>query len=315
VKVDANGNGTSDSNTPCRKVLRFLTYNLGATADIAGSNATPGETAKAQMGYTSGGATDKTVFGDMYQWGRQRDGHEKRNSGTTTTRPADPANAGSQFVTGSSDWLSTQTDNLWGNGLAIGSGGNGVDSEGNEVPLGKGSYDPCPSGYRVPTQHEWALLGNEGGNYGDTSNDSFSTTSNTNSTVAGNAATPTGNPGITWVRVSKGKASSGFVSNATCGYALYDFDEWKEADTGYKNGSDLLSDAGAPEPLLFLPAGGYRYYGDGYVYNTGSYGYYWSSVVNGADSHNMYFYSSSVNANSGSNRYRAYGLSVRCVAE
>jgi hypothetical protein len=293
VKVDANGNGTSDPDAPCRKILRFLTYNLGAN---------PNMTVKEQMGYTSGGAADPKVFGDLYQWGRKEDGHEKRNSTTTSSKPADPANAGNQFVTGSTDWLSSPINDLWGNG-----GGLGAQTD---TPYPAGANNPCPSGYRVPTQHEWALLGKEGGNSGDISSDNFTTTDG----VAGTKPSS----GIVWVRVSGGKASTSNASwssdGAVRGYALYNSADWDGAADGYKNGTDFLSDAGAPDPLLFLSAGGYRHYYVGSMDYTGSYGYYWNSVVSSYGSYYMYVDSSGVYASSNGTG-RAYGMSVRCVAE
>jgi hypothetical protein len=94
---------------------------------------------------------------------------------------------------------------------------------------------------------------------------------------------------------------------------LYDSAVWAVADPDYQNGTDPLGDAGAPEPLLFLPAGGIRHYYVGYVLDTGSYGYYWSSVVSGTTSYSMPFGSSRVGASDYYNR--ATGLSVRCIAE
>ncbi|MDR0427636.1 MAG: fibrobacter succinogenes major paralogous domain-containing protein, partial [Dysgonamonadaceae bacterium] len=79
-----------------------------------------------------------------------------------------------------------------------------------------------------------------------------------------------------------------------------------------KDGTELLSDPAAPEPLLFLPAGGYRNYRDVSVHDAGSDGNYWSSVVDGTGSYYMYFGSSSVRADYPDDR--AYGSSVRCVA-
>ncbi|MDR0427839.1 MAG: hypothetical protein LBH12_04460, partial [Dysgonamonadaceae bacterium] len=51
----------------------------------------------------------------------------------------------------------------------------------------------------------------------------------------------------------------------------------------------------------------------GDVRSTGDIGHYWSSVVDGTNSYSMNFYSSRVSANGYGNR--AYGMSVRCVAE
>jgi hypothetical protein len=78
--------------------------------------------------------TDANAYGDLYQWGRGSDGHQCRNSSTTTTKSStdQPGNALFIISVGSgSDWRVTQNDNLW-------QGINGVNN-------------PCPSGYRVPT--------------------------------------------------------------------------------------------------------------------------------------------------------------------
>jgi hypothetical protein len=311
VKVDANGNGTSDPNTPCRKVLRFMTHNLGALSyeDIAGPNATPGETAKAQMRYTSSGATDPTVFGDLYQWGRKRDGHEKRNSGTTTDQYTDPSATGDLFVVkGSNDWLNPSVDDLWGNG------GNFATQTNTTYTGNQNINNPCPAGYRVPTEHEWALLGNEGGNSGNTANDHFYD-NGTNCTRSGLGFIPKSNPDIVWVPVSEGKASASWSADGkTRGDALYDATVWAKADSGYKDGTEFLTDPAAPEPLLFLPAAGRRTDSWGNVDGAGRYGRYWSSVVRGAllsyqmtcDCCGFYAYDYVS---------RAYGMSVRCIAE
>ena len=83
-------------------------------------------------------STDADAYGDLYQWGRAADGHEKRNSGTTSTLSNSDTPGHGDFITNSSDpydWRSPQNDNLW----------QGVN----------GTNNPCPSGYRLPTQAEW----------------------------------------------------------------------------------------------------------------------------------------------------------------
>lgn len=86
-------------------------------------------------------ATSKTnaaSYGDLYQWGRGADGHQCRNSPTTTTLSSvnQPANGNFILVPNSPyDWRSPQNDNLW-------QGVNGVNN-------------PCPTGYRVPTLAEF----------------------------------------------------------------------------------------------------------------------------------------------------------------
>jgi uncharacterized protein (TIGR02145 family) len=84
-------------------------------------------------------STDEASYGDLYQWGRAADGHESKTSGTTATlSTTDTPGHGDFITTGSSpyDWRNPQNDNLW----------QGVS----------GTNNPCPSGYRLPTEAEWA---------------------------------------------------------------------------------------------------------------------------------------------------------------
>ncbi len=83
-------------------------------------------------------STDEEAYGDLYQWGRDADGHEKRNSGTTSTLSNSDTPGHGDFITVDSepyDWRSPQNDNLW----------QGVN----------GTNNPCPGGYRLPTEAEW----------------------------------------------------------------------------------------------------------------------------------------------------------------
>jgi len=83
-------------------------------------------------------STDTAAYGDLYQWGRGKDGHEIRTSDTTSilSNSDNPGhgyfiiNANSPF-----DWRNQQNDNLW-------QGVNGINN-------------PCPAGYRLPTEAEW----------------------------------------------------------------------------------------------------------------------------------------------------------------
>ena len=83
-------------------------------------------------------STDSDAYGDLYQWGRNSDGHQSRTSDTAAEAVAS-GDEGSNFITVSSfpnDWLSTQDGNRWDGST-------------------KGAHDPCPNGYRVPTGAEW----------------------------------------------------------------------------------------------------------------------------------------------------------------
>ena len=62
---------------------------------------------------------------------------------------------------------------------------------------------------------------------------------------------------------------------------------------------------------VFFPAAGYRYYSDGYAYERGNYGRYWSSRPYSNDAaYLLHFYSGGVGILSYA---RAFGFSVRCV--
>ncbi len=87
-------------------------------------------------------STDAAAYGDLFQWGRFCDGHQLRTSGLTATNATTAVpNAGNSwdglFITELSspfDWLAPQNVNLW-------QGAGGVNN-------------PCPSGYRLPTEAE-----------------------------------------------------------------------------------------------------------------------------------------------------------------
>ena len=82
-------------------------------------------------------STDANSYGDLYQWGRRSDGHQCRNSSTTATLSSIDQPTNGNFITinsGNYDWRSPQNTNLW-------QGVNGVNN-------------PCPSGYRLPTETE-----------------------------------------------------------------------------------------------------------------------------------------------------------------
>ncbi|MBP3194028.1 InlB B-repeat-containing protein [Natronogracilivirga saccharolytica] len=121
-----NGNGSGDTETEVVEVTNpetgrtWMDRNLGASRAATSS-------------------TDSEAYGDLYQWGRGADGHQKRNSPTTSTLSSSDQPGHGSFITSSSDanwdWRSPQNDDLW-------QGVNGINN-------------PCPAGYRLPTEAEW----------------------------------------------------------------------------------------------------------------------------------------------------------------
>ena len=140
-----NNNQTVDSKCGAYiapgKWLKMMCYNLGA--DESGNPFTYSE----------------SILGDLYQWGRTTDGHEKRNSvridGKSTSTDWDingqiatGSNKFGKFITTSSsplDWRTSQSATLWGDGSQA------------EI-VSKASGDPCPAGWQVPTQKQWKAI-------------------------------------------------------------------------------------------------------------------------------------------------------------
>jgi len=192
-------------------------------------------------------------YGALFQWGRKGDGHEQRtsqnyptndNSQETGVVSGTGLDANGQIVNTHAafgkfikqnetpyDWCSPQNDALW--------------NSGTETTPVKTANDPCPAGWRVPTQTEFQSLIDSGS-------------------------------------------------------------EWDELNgvTGRYFGDGTLK--------LFLPAAGVRYRNTGAVLYSGGNGYYWGSAVYGIYARDLVFYSGNVGVSSA---YRAFGLSVRCVAE
>ena len=82
-------------------------------------------------------SADTASYGDLYQWGRRADGHHCRNSVLTTVLSNSDQPPHGNFIlaqTNPFDWRSPQNANLW-------QGVNGINN-------------PCPSGYRLPTEAE-----------------------------------------------------------------------------------------------------------------------------------------------------------------
>ena len=115
----------------------WLNNNLGA--DYANINH-----ASFDLSQQAKSLTDPLAYGSTYQWGRYSDGHEIRTSGaigTTNATTAVPNTGGAWeglFITEPNspyDWLTTPDPKLW--------------------KVVSGTNNPCPSGYRLPTETEW----------------------------------------------------------------------------------------------------------------------------------------------------------------
>ncbi|MDR1562505.1 MAG: fibrobacter succinogenes major paralogous domain-containing protein [Dysgonamonadaceae bacterium] len=320
-------------NCMCIPRVRFMKYNLGADPQF--------DTPKKQIKYLATCIDDSVgrIFGGRFQWGRRWNKTDNSTSypisvdgkytlyyGTVLHwfqgQSDDPDDEYCYVGTTSGDWRVTRDDALWGNGKGLSPDGTedkgGVLYDGNyyqNTDWAKPANNPCPSGFRVPTQDEWERIGDydcdpssNGGRF-----DTYT------------YAHPAIKSGLTWIPVKGGIVSAdwGFVQGKYGGYAIYRAADWKKATDpgGYFHGVDWsntnlrIYDAGAPEPLLFLPAAGLRS-NDSYanVYSSGENGYYWSSTFNT----NIYAHLLEINSNivyPDNIDERAMSFSIRCVAE
>jgi uncharacterized protein (TIGR02145 family) len=83
-------------------------------------------------------SSDDEAAGDVYQWGRFSDGHQCRNSAFSSVLATTDRPTGGTFILVQNtpyDWRNPGNDNLWQGIL--------------------GTNNPCPKGYRIPTEAEW----------------------------------------------------------------------------------------------------------------------------------------------------------------
>lgn len=98
---------------------KWMDRNLGASRKALSSN-------------------DDLAFGDLYQWGRGRDGHQCRDSRTRSGSISLDRPGHDRFIletTAADDWRNPQNNLLW-------QGLNGINN-------------PCPTGFRIPTKPEF----------------------------------------------------------------------------------------------------------------------------------------------------------------
>ena len=130
------------SNLKINKLISiFLFSTISISAFLMAQTVTNPITGRTWMDKNLGAAqvatssTDANAYGDLYQWGRNSDGHESRSSQTVNTLSNTDNPGHSNFILANSDWRNPPNDNLW-------QGTTGINN-------------PCPAGFRLPTEEEF----------------------------------------------------------------------------------------------------------------------------------------------------------------
>lgn len=120
--------------------LRFKCHNIGADENLDPMSFVEGN----KDG--SGG-----TLGYLYQWGRPSDGHQIRNSNSTTTLATSDIPGHGDFII---DALNANNGDWRSGGGSPTRWGDGSDN----VNMPRGSNDPCPSGWKVPSRKQWGII-------------------------------------------------------------------------------------------------------------------------------------------------------------
>jgi hypothetical protein len=157
-----NGAGESTPNGPpitsglCQGQPEEFTFN-GLTYRPVGSSVKCWLDRNLGASQVATASDDFNAYGDLYQWGRNTDGHEiiywtsstasdgMEQNNEIITQSSSPS-PGAAFITGSPNWYTgtdPNPDNLW---------------QGES-----GTNNPCPTGFRLPTDTELEAERNNGG--------------------------------------------------------------------------------------------------------------------------------------------------------
>lgn len=139
LKITADWVGNNGGAFVCGDNVTF-TYNGQEVTygTVQGANGTCWLDRNLGASQVATSSTDSLAYGDLFQWGRGADGHQVRTSGIISTLSnSDTPGHGLFIITssGNYDWRNPLNDNLW----------QGVN----------GTNNPCPAGYRLPTEAEW----------------------------------------------------------------------------------------------------------------------------------------------------------------
>ncbi|MDR1563054.1 MAG: fibrobacter succinogenes major paralogous domain-containing protein [Dysgonamonadaceae bacterium] len=332
--------------------LSFLCFNLGATElSIVGQrdNSITFNNNNLSDGRHKYKTGEETVYGDLFQWGRIGDGHQKRK-GTDGKYSASNSNYPGGDVPPEDIVALENQVNYSGIDATSFKSGNLVNSTSQRYPdnqiklynesltpdipatSGKTAYNVYGKFIYGSTEGNWAYhlststkdLLWRSGRYA--ANDPCAKIKSTYTGALPIDATTSNDDYETYYPAEN--LTTG-VTGANTNWRLPNQEEWGSI---FKGGAISGSNSNAlantwkwnstkgrgyeiqPDgatTTLFLPAAGSRLNGNGGLYNQGSLGHYWSSTFAGTNAYYLYFYSGYVNpANITS---RGYGFSLRCI--
>ncbi|MDR1652156.1 MAG: hypothetical protein LBS01_00620 [Prevotellaceae bacterium] len=291
--------------------LSFMCFNLGATELTIAAQKNHSMTFSTPNDADGGHyyiADEEQVYGDLYQWGRIRDGHEQRgesagfvagSNAAGTNQAAYNALTPIVFEDGNLigpsqhyPWrqVSRYDNNHYGKFITTGSAQNAnwaYDLPANEIDqlwrTGRfAANDPCAKINADGLTYETF--------YPET--DAITTGANTN------WKTPSQDE---WGSIYRGGTVSGSQNNALA-------NTW----TWYNNngrGFDVKPDGSTI--TLHLPASGFRHSYNGRLHHQGSLGYYWSILFSGTNANVLLCYNGDVNP--AYSISRGYGFTLRCI--
>jgi len=303
--------------------ISFMCFNLGATPQSMALQKSTSITLLPNGAVANGyfrSANERTLYGDLFQWGRIADGHEYRNA-------IQEGSTGSVETTDNCVAWNADTPPTYESGALLGIGAQPYPFQ--QVSRTDATY----YGKFIKTINEnsgnWYagtnvnlnavdLLWREAAfapndpclhiNDDGTTYSTFYPPASPSSTAGGTSGTgwrlPTQDE---WTSLYRGKNISGNFSLANANtwswYRLNPADA-NEGAKGYE-----LKPEGVTA-TLFLPGNGYRNSSSAMLYSLG-YGYYWSSSVLSVNAYNVYFDNGTVNPVQTSARGR--GCAIRCV--
>ena len=313
----AVGCGAKDLNGEWRS---FMCFNLGATRHtIAAQQGTSitFSVANEADGRHVKVAGEEAIYGDLFQWGRIADGHEKRSAIQT-------GSMGGNATDNSVAWNAT-TPPTYADGNIL---GTSQRYPYQQVATTNGTYYGKFIRTIAANDHNW---------YGGTNtvntaidqlwrqsafapNDPCQKIMADGVTYsdwypAASSSTSAGASGTGWRTPTQHEWGSLYRGGTISGgrtIALANTWDWFQQDLSETEGTKGM--ALKPDGVtttLFLPASGHRLTSTALLYAQGSSGYYWSSSIMGASAYNLYFNSGSVH--SASSYYRGYGFSLRCI--